>query len=74
LGEEICAWIRLAPGETCDEAEVRDFCSGQIAHYKIPRYIRFVEEFPMTISGKVQKFVIRERMIRDLNLAAPSTA
>ena len=64
LGEEICAWIRLAPGKSCDEAEVRDFCSGQIAHFKIPRYIRFVEEFPVTASGKVQKFVIREQMIR----------
>jgi fatty-acyl-CoA synthase len=74
LGEEICAWIRLVPGETCDEAEVRDYCRGHIAHYKIPRYIRFVEEFPLTLSGKVQKFVIRERMIRELNLAAPSTA
>ena len=74
LGEEICAWIRLVPGATCDEAEVRDFCRGQIAHYKIPRYVRFVEEFPLTVSGKVQKFVIRERMIRDLNLAVPGTA
>ena len=74
LGEEICAWIRLVPGETCDEAEVRDFCRGQIAHYKIPRYVRFVDEFPLTVSGKVQKFLIREQMIRDLDLAAPGTA
>jgi len=73
LGEEICAWIRLAPGKSCDEAEVRDFCSGQIAHFKIPRYIRFVEEFPVTASGKVQKFVIREQMIRDLHLGSPSS-
>jgi fatty-acyl-CoA synthase len=74
LGEEICAWIRLVPGESCDEAEIRDFCRGHIAHYKIPRYVRFVEEFPLTVSGKVQKFVIRERIIRELNLAAASTA
>ena len=74
LGEEICAWIRLVPGAICDEAEVRDFCRGRIAHYKIPRYVRFVEEFPLTVSGKVQKFIIREQMIRELNLAAPRTA
>ncbi len=74
MGEELCAWIRLAVGETCDEEDILDFCTGQIAHYKIPRYIRFVDEFPLTVSGKVQKFVIRERMIRELGLPAPATA
>ena len=74
LGEELCVWIRLAPGETCDEEAVRAFCRGRIAHYKIPRYVRFVDEFPMTVSGKVQKYLIREWMIRDLNLEAPATA
>ena len=74
FGEEICAWIRLRPGESCDEEDVRAYCRGRIAHYKIPRYIRFVDEFPLTVSGKVQKFIIREVMIRDLNLAATTTA
>jgi fatty-acyl-CoA synthase len=68
MGEELCAWIRLAPGEACTEEEIRGFCQPRIAHYKVPRYIRFVEEFPMTVSGKVQKFVIRERMMRELEL------
>ncbi len=74
LGEELCAWVRLAQGETCDEEEVRAFCRGRIAHYKIPRYVRFVDEFPLTVSGKVQKFIIRERMILELKLAAEATA
>ena len=74
LGEELCAWVRLVEGETCDEEEVQTFCRGRIAHYKIPRYVRFVDEFPLTISGKVQKFIIRERMILELKLAAEATA
>jgi len=74
LGEELCAWIRLVGGESCDDEDIRAFCSGRIAHYKIPRYFRFVDEFPMTASGKVQKFVIREVMARDLNLTIPPTA
>ena len=74
LGEELCAWVRLAEGETCDEDEVRSFCRGRIAHYKIPRYVRFVDEFPLTVSGKVQKFIIRERMILELKLATDATA
>jgi fatty-acyl-CoA synthase len=65
-GEEICAWIKLRAGESCSEEEIRDFCHEQIAHFKIPRYIRFVEEFPMTVTGKVQKFVIREQMRDEL--------
>jgi fatty-acyl-CoA synthase len=73
-GEELCAWIRLAAGECCDEEEIRGYCSGRIAHYKIPRYVRFVDGFPLTTSGKVQKFVIREVMVRDLNLTLPPTA
>jgi fatty-acyl-CoA synthase len=70
MGEELCAWIRLVAGESCGEEEIRDFCRGRIAHYKVPRYVRFVDEFPLTVSGKVQKFVIREQMIRELNLHA----
>jgi fatty-acyl-CoA synthase len=66
MGEEVCAWIRLLAGEACSEDEIRTFCRDRIAYYKIPRYIRFVDEFPMTVSGKVQKFVIRERMMAEL--------
>jgi fatty-acyl-CoA synthase len=69
FGEEICAWIRLVPGESCIEEDIHAFCRGRIAHFKIPRYVRFVEEFPLTVSGKVQKFLIRETMTRDLKLA-----
>jgi fatty-acyl-CoA synthase len=56
------------------EDDVRAFCNGQIAHYKIPRYIRFVDELPMTVTGKVQKFVMRERMIEELKLDVQKTA
>ena len=65
-GEEVCAWIRLRPGETADADEIRDFCKDRIAHFKIPRYIRFVEEFPMTVTGKVQKYVMRKQMADEL--------
>jgi fatty-acyl-CoA synthase len=67
-GEELMAWIKLRPGTTIDEDEVRDFCRGAIAHYKVPRYIRFVDDFPMTVTGKVQKFLMREQSIADLGL------
>ena len=72
--EELCAWIMLKPGDQCSEEEIREFCRGQIAHYKIPRYIRFVEEYPMTITGKVQKFAMRDKMIEELNLNQAKTA
>ena len=72
--EELCAWIILKPGDQCLEEEIREFCRGQIAHYKIPRYIRFVEEYPMTITGKVQKFAMRDKMIEELNLNQAKTA
>jgi fatty-acyl-CoA synthase len=65
-GEEICAWVKLRAGERLDAAELRAFCEGQIAHFKIPRHIRFVDEFPMTVTGKVQKFIMREHMIAEL--------
>ena len=67
-GEELMAWVKLRPGTTADEQELREFCRGQIAHFKIPRYVRFVDEFPMTVTGKVQKFVMREQSIADLGL------
>jgi fatty-acyl-CoA synthase len=60
LGEIVAAWVRLRPGVEATEAEIRGFCQGQIAYYKIPEYIRFVDAFPATLSGKIQKFKIRE--------------
>ena len=66
MGEEVCAWIRLRAGMDTDEGSIQRFCRGRMAHYKIPRYIRFVTEFPTTVTGKVQKFVIRNRMIAEL--------
>ena len=66
FGEEVCAWIRLREGETMTETEVHAFCRDQIAHYKVPRYVRFVPEFPMTVTGKVQKFLMREQMAKEL--------
>ena len=74
FGEELCAWIRLKAGESADADEITAFCRGEIAHYKIPRYIRFVEAFPMTVTGKVQKYMIREQMISELNLTVQRTA
>ncbi len=65
-GEELCAWIIVRTGATLDEDAVRDFCRGQIAHYKVPRYVRLVKEFPTTVTGKVQKFQMRELMIKEL--------
>ncbi|WP_027283543.1 AMP-binding protein [Rubritepida flocculans] len=73
-GEEICAWIRLKPGESATAEEIQLFCKDQIAHYKVPRIIRFVEEFPMTVTGKVQKYLMRERMIEEMGLEVQKTA
>lgn len=66
--EETAAWIKQRPGSLLTEEIVREFCKGKLAHYKIPRYIRFIEEFPMTVTGKIQKFKIREAMIAELGL------
>ena len=68
-GEEVCAWIRVRDGVTVTAEELREFCRGQIATYKIPRYIRFTSEFPMTVTGKVQKFKMREITVAELALA-----
>jgi len=73
-GEELCAWIVLRPGASLDAAALRAFCEGQIAHYKIPRYLRFVDAFPMTVTGKVQKFRMREVMKEELKLDESKTA
>ena len=66
FGEELCAWIKLRSGGALTEDEVKAFCKDQIAHYKVPRYIRFVDEFPMTVTGKMQKFLMRARMTEEL--------
>ncbi|HEX6017997.1 MAG TPA: AMP-binding protein, partial [Burkholderiaceae bacterium] len=73
-GEEVCAWIIPRRGQTLDEQQVRDFCKGQIAHYKVPRYVRFVEQFPLTATGKPQKFEMRNAMMRELGLVTERTA
>jgi len=73
-GEELCAWVKLKPGASASAEDVQSFCRGQIAHYKIPRYIKFVDAFPMTVTGKVQKFIMREEMIKELGLSEQKTA
>jgi fatty-acyl-CoA synthase len=73
-GEEVCAWVQLKPGAVATDQEIREFCCGQIAQHKIPRYVRFVSEFPLTVTGKVQKFVMRERMCAELSVSADRTA
>jgi fatty-acyl-CoA synthase len=73
-GEELCAWIIARPGQSLSADEIRDFCKGQIAHYKVPKYIEFVTAFPMTVTGKIQKFKIREAMKSQLGLDEDKTA
>jgi fatty-acyl-CoA synthase len=73
-GEELCAWIVARPHETITEDEIRAFCKGQIAHFKVPTYFRFVTEFPITVTGKIQKFKIRELMKNELGLDDDKTA
>jgi fatty-acyl-CoA synthase len=73
-GEEICAWIKVRSGERLSEQDVKAFCEGQIAHYKVPRHIRFVEDFPMTVTGKVQKFIMRQTMTQELGQSEAKTA
>jgi fatty-acyl-CoA synthase len=73
-GEEVCAWIVLKPGAVATEDSIRDFCRDQIAHYKVPRHVRFVGELPMTVTGKAQKFVMRRQMVEQLGLSEPDTA
>jgi fatty-acyl-CoA synthase len=67
-GEELCAWVRLRPGQDLTEEDLRAYCTGKIAHFKIPRYLRITGEFPMTVTGKVQKFKMREVSIAELGL------
>ena len=68
LGETVLAWIRLRAGVSATEEEIREFCQGKIAHFKIPQYFRFVEHFPLTVTGKVQKFRIRQQEIQERGL------
>ncbi|MBB3188982.1 AMP-binding protein [Halomonas cerina] len=67
-GEEVMAWVKLSEGESLDEESLKAFCKGQIAHYKVPRYVKFVDEFPMTVTGKIQKFKMREEATHELGL------
>jgi fatty-acyl-CoA synthase len=67
-GEELCAWVKLRPGSELTLEELREFCTGKIAHFKIPRYLRLTDGFPMTVTGKVQKFKMRESSIAELGL------
>jgi len=73
-GEQVCAWIKLHAGETATAEEIRAYCKGQIAHFKIPYHVKFVETFPMTVTGKVQKFIMREQMIEELAEQQSGTA
>jgi fatty-acyl-CoA synthase len=73
-GEELCAWIITRPGATLDAETLRGFCEGQIARHKIPRHIKFVDAFPTTVTGKVQKFLMREAMIHEMGLSVDKTA
>ncbi|MDE2843022.1 MAG: AMP-binding protein [Chloroflexota bacterium] len=68
FGEEIMAWVMLRAGQDATEDEIRDFCRGRIAHYKVPRYVKFVSGFPMTVTGKIQKYVMRDVSIQELKL------
>jgi len=68
-GEAVCACIRLRPGKVATEEDIREFCRGRIAHYKVPHYVRFVDGFPLTVSGKVQKYLIREQLRAELDLS-----
>ncbi len=72
-GEEIMAWVKVKPGEQVTEEELIAYCKGQIAHYKVPRYFKFVNEFPMTVTGKIQKFVMRQQSIEELGLQSAAS-
>ena len=72
-GEQVCAWIKLRHDHVLDEDAVRAFCKDRIAHFKVPRYVRFVDEIPMTVTGKPQKFRMREAMVEELQLSSPAS-
>jgi len=66
FGEAVAAWIKVREGEILDTEEVREYCSDQIAYYKVPKHIMIVDEFPMTVTGKIQKFIMRDKTIEQL--------
>jgi fatty-acyl-CoA synthase len=74
FGEQIMAWIQKREGSELTEAAVVDYCKGRIAHFKVPRYVRFTDEFPMTVTGKIQKYRLREMAIDELALDAGDVA
>ena len=67
-GEELMAWVKVREGATLTDDALKEFCKGRIAHYKVPRYIKFTDEFPMTVTGKIQKFKMRELAVEELGL------
>jgi fatty-acyl-CoA synthase len=73
-GEEVCAWVRLRAEASVSEEDIKNFCRGQIAHFKIPRHVVFVAEFPTTVTGKIQKYLIRKEMITRLSLTEQAHA
>jgi fatty-acyl-CoA synthase len=73
-GEELCAWIKRRAGATVDEEGIRSYCKARIAHYKVPRYVMFVDDFPMTVTGKAQKYLMRKQVMEKLGLEAEQTA
>jgi fatty-acyl-CoA synthase len=73
-GEEIMAWVKLKDGTGLDEEAIRDFCRGRVAHFKVPRYVKLVDDFPMTVTGKVQKFKMRDQAMAELGLTDVATA
>jgi fatty-acyl-CoA synthase len=74
FGEELMAWVIPKPGAELDDEMLRDFCRGKIAHFKVPRYFKFVDAFPLTVTGKVQKFRMRDQAIEELGLRVVETA
>lgn len=74
FGEVLCACVILGFGASADENELKEFCKGEIAHYKVPQYVRFVDSFPMTVTGKIQKSILRQTMADELGLKAQKTA
>ncbi|MCB1686375.1 MAG: AMP-binding protein, partial [Pseudomonadales bacterium] len=67
-GEQVAAWVQLREGSSVTPEQLTEFCQGQITHFKIPRYIKLVDEFPMTVTGKMQKFVMRDNYAQELGL------
>ena len=72
-GEEIMAWVKVKPGEQVTEEELKEYCKGKIAHNKIPRYLKVVDSFPMTVTGKIQKFLMRQQSTEELGLQSTAS-